>query len=142
MKKIINGKRYDTDTAKLVGEYDNDYATNDFRWYMEELYKKRTGEFFLYGEGGGLSKYSESYGDSRGYGNKFTPLNIDEAKEWMEKNCDAEEYEEVFEIEEEGNIAFSLLIPENLYNKLKEHSEEKDESMKEVIVKSLEKYLG
>ena len=37
----------------------------------------------------------------------------------MEKNCDAEEYEEVFEIEEEGNIAFSLLIPENLKNNLK-----------------------
>jgi hypothetical protein len=29
-----------------------------FRWVCEELYRKRTGEYFLYGEGGPMSKYS------------------------------------------------------------------------------------
>lgn len=46
MKKIINGKKYDTSTAKYLGEYDFGYQSS-FNWYREELYEKKTGEFFL-----------------------------------------------------------------------------------------------
>ena len=49
MIKIINGKKYNTDTAKMVGDYDNNQPTNDFYYFAEELYRKKTGEFFLYG---------------------------------------------------------------------------------------------
>lgn len=51
MKKIINGKKYDTETATSVGEYSSNYACSDYKHYDETLYKKKTGEFFLYGEG-------------------------------------------------------------------------------------------
>ena len=40
MKKIINGKRYDTDTARLIGSTGYSYAGNSAYW-LEELYLKK-----------------------------------------------------------------------------------------------------
>ena len=56
MKKIINNKLYDTDTAKRLG-YDG--GGDGFDSWTEELYKKRTGEYFIYGEGGARTRYGE-----------------------------------------------------------------------------------
>ena len=85
MKKIINGRLYNTETAELIASHDNGYFANDFHYCSEDLYRKKNGEFFLYGEGGGLSKYAEPYGNGWGYGEIITPLSVDEAKKWMEK---------------------------------------------------------
>ena len=38
MKKIINGRLYDTGTAKEIGCYENGYGAGDFRYYYESLY--------------------------------------------------------------------------------------------------------
>ena len=46
MKKYINGKVYDTETAQLIGTYANGGNWRDFSHYEETLYRKRTGEFF------------------------------------------------------------------------------------------------
>ena len=54
MKKIINGKMYNTETACLMGEHSNCYGPNDFRCCSEQLYQKRTKEFFMYGSGGAM----------------------------------------------------------------------------------------
>ena len=51
MKKIINGRLYNTESAKKVGYYNNGRIYNDFSFFEETLYRKRTGEFFLHGEG-------------------------------------------------------------------------------------------
>ncbi len=92
-KKIINGKLYNTETATLVGEWCNNNSTNDFKYCEENLYRKCTGEYFLYGEGGPLSKYSKSYGDnSWGYGYAITPLSEEEAKQWAEDRLSTDEY--------------------------------------------------
>ena len=101
MKKIINGKKYNTETAEFIGDYS--YSNpSDFHYFSEELYRKKTGEFFLYGEGGPASKYAEAVGvRACAGGEKIIPLTIDEAKEWAEKNLDADKYEELFgEVEE------------------------------------------
>lgn len=95
MKMIINGKKYDTETAKMVGSYDNGYY-GDYRYEEEELYLKKTGEFFLYGYGGALSKYASYYGDMRSEGRDITPLTLEEAKKWAMKHMDGDEYEEAF----------------------------------------------
>lgn len=160
MKKIINGRRYDTSTATLIDYYMiNDIGfdgvdksdVESFKKYisekrlldqrLENLYRKKTGEFFLYVLNGPMSELAgrKLYG-KRNYEN-IIPLSIDEAKEWMEECSDAETYESVFEIEEEGNMAFSLLIPETLYDKLKEKSEKTGNTMKDIIVEALESNL-
>lgn len=58
MKKIINNKLYNTDTANSLIYWYNDLPSNDGYYYAEELYIKKTGEYFLYGEGGALSPYA------------------------------------------------------------------------------------
>ena len=59
MKKIINGRLYDTDTAILIGYWDNGYGAGDFHKCYEELYRKKNGEFFLYGSGGAMTVYAD-----------------------------------------------------------------------------------
>lgn len=102
MKKIINGKMYNTETARLVGEYDSNYPRNDFNWFEEELYRKRTGEFFLYGNGNAMSPYTESCGDNSWCGSQeIIPYTEDEARRWVGKHLDADTYVELFgEVEE------------------------------------------
>ena len=97
MKKIINGKKYDTETAKELGNYWNGYPSNDFKCYYETLYIKKTGEYFLFGEGGGLSPYATSCGNnSWGSGKEIIPLTEAKAKTWAEKHLNADEYEAIF----------------------------------------------
>ena len=53
MKEVrIDGKRYNINTAEFIASWDNDLPYMDFGYLKETLYRKRTGEFFLYGEGG------------------------------------------------------------------------------------------
>lgn len=141
MKRIINGKRYDTDTAQFIKTYSSGLSISDFRYYDETLYLKKTGEFFLYATGNGASEYAGKYGDLRGPGEKIVPLTLDEARAWVEKIEDPDLYEELFDVEEESNIAFSLLLPENLYKMLDDKAAEDGITKKDIVVKALEEYL-
>ena len=96
MKKIINGKMYNTETARVVGG--TGYGCpSDLDYWKEELYRKKTGEFFLYGEGGPMSKYARYCGQNQwAGGEEIIPLNLEEAQEWAETYLSAEEYEEIF----------------------------------------------
>lgn len=101
MKKVINGKRYDTETAELCGSREYGYP-GDFDHVSEELYQKRTGEFFLYGEGGANSKYRKEISmNSWSGGEKIIPLTDDEAREWAEEYLYATDYERLFTVTEE-----------------------------------------
>ena len=100
MKKVINGKMYNTETATLIESFSHKYPS-DFEWLKETLYQKETGEFFIDGEGGAASKYAEeSAAGGWVYGRKITPLTESEAQAWVEKNADSELYEELWEVAE------------------------------------------
>ena len=112
MNKIINGKRYNTETAKALASYS--YSNRmDFHFFEETLYQKSTGEFFLYGIGGAASKYARSIEQNTwAGGEKIMPLSVDNARAWAEKYLTGDEYEEIFGIVEESNakksVTFSL----------------------------------
>ena len=93
MNKVINGKRYSTESAHFCG--DREYGNHsDLNHLYEVLYQKRTGEFFLFGAGGAKSKYAKAIGANDWYGGeKIIPLTDDEAKKWAEKYLDGEDYE-------------------------------------------------
>lgn len=111
MKKIINGKVYDTATAKKVASWYSSYARNDFHYYEEELYQKKTGEFFLSGEGNAASPYSKSCGQNEWCGSeKIQPLTYKEAQEWAEKHLDGDEYCEIFGDPDEDSEDVTLCI--------------------------------
>ena len=102
MKKIINGKRYDTETAEYIGSTSWGDGPRDFNYWSEELYRMRTGEFFLHGEGGANSKYREEISmNSWSGGERIIPLTDEEAREWAEEYLDSEAYEKLFTVTEE-----------------------------------------
>lgn len=112
MKKIINGRRYDTGTAKEIGNANYNGSVTDFQWWDETLYLKRTGEFFIAGEGGPMSKYARSTGqNSWSGGEAIEPLTLKEAQEWGEKHLDADEYESVFGVIEEDKAQIATWVP-------------------------------
>jgi len=80
MRTIINGKKYDTNTAKLLFSWISKPGLY-FRENSELLYRKETGEFFLL-----VSVL----------GNKsIAPLTLDEALKWSETHMTVEEYESI-----------------------------------------------
>jgi len=102
MKRIINGKRYDSETARLVGKFSNPGSGRDFQHYVESLYQKRTGEYFLYGIGGPMTQYAVSTGqNSWSGGSKIIPFTADEARDWAEEHLTADEYEAEFPVNPE-----------------------------------------
>ncbi len=101
MKKIINGRLYNTETAKLVGSTSRSHP-RDLGYWKEDLYLKKTGEFFLHGLGGAFTKYGKNI-DRNTFtgGEEITPLSLEDAKAWAEKYLSVEDYEEIFgEVEE------------------------------------------
>ena len=97
MKKIIGGKLYNTETAELIDSYSNGLSNNDFHCIREGLYRKKTGEFFLYGWGGANTRYGEQVGSNTWCGGEaITPLTEADAKAWLERYADADVYIECF----------------------------------------------
>ena len=97
MKRIIDGKKYNTETAECVAEWSNHYYPNDFHYCQESLYKTQKGAWFVAGHGGALSKYSEPVGNNaRGGGEGLEPLTPGEARQWLEDKGFTEELEEHF----------------------------------------------
>ena len=122
MKKIINGKIYDTATAERAGGWSNNRSTSDFSYCSEDLYRKRTGEFFLHGEGGPMSKYAVSCGNNEwGYGKQIIPLSYDAARKWAEEHLPADRYEAIFgEVgEDESRAAVTLSLSASAIQKAK-----------------------
>ena len=101
MKKVIDGKVYNTETATLVAEYDNGYYGGDFNKMEEALFKSPKGQFFLAGSGGPMSKYAERQGNTSSSGSGLTLLTEQEALSWCEEvEIDADVIADTFTVEE------------------------------------------
>ena len=98
MKKVINGRMYNTETAKFIADAFPTTVgdTTDFCYCYERLFKKRTGEYFIAGEGGPSSRWGESWDNGWVGGSGIKPLEEKEAKAWLEKNGDTDSYIEEF----------------------------------------------
>ena len=91
MRKIINNKKYDTETAQEICDYTYYNNGNPCSW--DTIYKKKTGEFFLCHTTNGQDLF-----DRRAY---ITPLTEAGAKKKCQEWMTGEDYEEVFgEVEE------------------------------------------
>jgi hypothetical protein len=116
MKRIINGKVYDTDTSKYISRYSVNTA-DSFDYFSEALYRKKTGEFFLLGEGGARTVYAvhtEGY-NWRG-GSKIIPLSPGAARDWAEEHLSPDKYAEIFEpiTDSDDSVTVSARIPASL----------------------------
>ena len=141
MKKIIDGKMYNTETAKELNYWSNNLGPRDFSHMTETLYRKKTGEFFLHGEGGARTKYAESCGHGWTSGEQIVPLTFAEAKEWAEENLDADEYEEIFgEVPEDNSkVLISLTVSVTCAEMLKRRASESGKTQGEIVEEALRK---
>lgn len=102
MKKVIDGKVYNTETAELVASYNNGISRRDFGFCEEDLYKTKKGAFFVHGEGGAMSGWSQSCGSNgRCGGSGIEVLSKKAALAWCEEHgVDADTIAMHFEVEE------------------------------------------
>lgn len=135
MKKIINQKRYDTDTAIKVGRLDNDALPNDFNYCAETLYRKKTGEYFLHCEGNANSKYGKWSGNIGGWGEQIQPLSYPQAQAWAEKNLDFDTYESEFgALEDNGETeVLSISLPKHIAEKFRRTAAQKSITLGELL---------
>ncbi|MFA6804319.1 MAG: hypothetical protein WCR24_07525 [Candidatus Methanomethylophilaceae archaeon] len=136
MFKVINGKRYSTETSRKVAEYDNGRPVNDFNHYEETLFCKKTGEYFLYGEGGPASKYARETGqNSWSGGEAIIPLSLDNAKEWAENAMDGDDYEKEFgEIDEsEDKCSVNIRLTPGIRDEAKQMALVKNVTLSQLI---------
>lgn len=142
MKRIIKGKVYDTATAKELGWWENIQDVRNFNHFSETLYRKRTGEFFLYGKGGPSTKYSQRVDQNCWSGGEdIIPISVDNAQAWVEDHLDAEDYEKIFGTVDEDaeDILLTFKAPASLDKKLTDKATVLGISKSELLRQLIEK---
>jgi hypothetical protein len=95
MKKLLNGKLYDTAKASKLAQFTNGAPPHSPQYIKETLYRTPRGNYFIHGSGGYLTPYREVFGPSCGPGEDITALDRDQCLLWCERT---------------GNEAAALLI--------------------------------
>jgi|GEM_PF-743066 len=128
MYKVINGKGYNTDAAQVLETWTNNQKGN--KYAEENLYRKKTGEYFLFTKSSG--------------GQKIIPITMQDAMSWAEKRLPSKEVEVLFSgvVEPEidsNNERVGVLIPRPLMEALRERKEKAGESITDQIIGALYK---
>ena len=84
MIAVIDGRRYNTDTAEEVGRESNGHFRSDFNFETTALYRTPNGRWFQHGEGGATSYYAQRDGNSWCWGEKITAVDDATAQAFLE----------------------------------------------------------
>lgn len=99
--RVVDGKRYDTDTARHLCHIRCTETGGDFGWENTDLYVTKKGTYFLAGEGNASSRWGQRAiggGSIPGVGVK--PIAADEARHMLEQEDETFLIEELFEVED------------------------------------------
>ena len=135
MRKVIEGHRYDSDTARVVGTWDNRLDRSDLYWVQETLYRTRAWLYFVHGEGGARTQYSRQDGIGGWTGGEsVTPLPADDARMWAERHLTGEECEAEWGTPDEGEgRVMSVRVPEATYQAIRRAAADTSRTMGEVV---------
>ena len=137
MKKVISGVLCDTDTAKMLGEYEHD-CKSSFHWYMERLYRTKSGRYFIHGKGHAASPYARKVAQSEwAPGEAIKLLPPEAARQWAEDHLDAAEYISAFGEPEEMS---SVLIADETKVKLVELKRKTGKDIDRLIAEAVDRY--
>ena len=140
MKKIIQGVLCDTSTAKFLGEASY-LSDRDFAHWSEELYRTKSGKYFLYGEGGPASRYAVTVGQNEwSGGEKIQLLSRETAMKWAEEYLDGDEYIAAFGDPEEAEKAMSVILPLKTRERLEVLKCETGITFSEIIARAIATY--
>lgn len=97
MKKVIDGLKYDTETATEVYRETSGFP-GDFRYRERVLYLSRNGRWFMYHRGGAMTDMGVSAGDNSLAGSEnIEPISDSEAYDFLERNSSEPEALEALE---------------------------------------------
>lgn len=139
MKRIISNKVYDTATARELARIDTG-STAELSFWGEALYQKRTGEYFIHGEGGPMSRYAQNVGGTEwGWGEKIVPLTPEKARAWAEEHLDGDAYEKLFGVPDEdaGRVTLCVQLPADLDAGIRRRAAEEGVSLTALIERIL-----
>ena len=141
MIKIINGRKYSTETAVSIGGVASSLESNLYR-VTETLYRKKSGEYFLHGQGGPMTQYAtpESGGNWSGV-EAISPMTYIEAKAWAEEHLTAEEFETTFGVvtDDESTVALNTNLSAAANDKLRRMASTDGISIKMLLERMIEK---
>lgn len=124
MKKVINGKVYDTTKAQLITEAHHDNIKDaDGKSLKQWFYRKKTGEFFVQAEGAAIvleNIFQHDYKPNDG----IYPLTYEQAQRWAERELTAERWEEIFgdPEDDETQVSVNISMTAKAANTLKQNA--------------------
>ena len=137
MKKIIQGKLYNTDTARKLAHWESDLTYNDLKWSQEDLYRTKSGAYFIHGQGGAMSRYAQpAVGGGWGSGELIWPIPLDEAQDWAEERLAADEYQDIFGPVDEASDTrerLNLYVGSDTKATLQRMSQEQGRSISQIV---------
>lgn len=142
MKKVIQGVLCDTKTANRLGVYQY-LSRRDFHYFREELYRTKSGKFFLYGEGGAASPYATKVAQNEWTGGeKIKLLPPEAARQWAEEHLDGDEYIAAFGEPDEDGEPVVLTIDSATKRRLDRMKEATGKSIKQLVAEAVIRYSG
>ena len=118
IKRVIDGKAYNTETAQLIHEYlegedDTPNPRHPFGMaqhpYAEQLYRTRLGKFFLVLRHEPYRNPAIQDGGDLDLRDRIVPLEPEHAMKWMEKHCN-EKITDFVELPEAGEPSTTLTL--------------------------------
>ena len=132
MLKIIDGRRYDTNTARLIQKKSNQHADSDARW-EETLYRSKTGLWFLYCTGGEKTIYAKP---------SISPISEDAAVTWLTENFGKGTAQEVLCNVSGVATPVTIQIPKVLMEKIAAQQKATGRSRTDVVLAALNAYFS
>lgn len=87
MKKIIDWKLYNTETAEYIGGYTrNGTSVQDFNYIEKSIYKTKNGQFFEYIVGGAATEYACHEARMRYAWRHINLMATEDIIRWLEEN--------------------------------------------------------
>ena len=118
IKRVIDGKAYNTDTSQLIHEYlEDDDERPDPRHpfgmaqhpYAEQLYRTRLGKFFFVLRNEPYKNLAIQDGGDLDFQDRIIPLQQEHAVKWMEKHCN-EKITQFVDVPEAGEPSTTLTL--------------------------------
>lgn len=136
MEKRIGGKRFNTETARKVGQWDNNASDKPKAYCMvETLYKKKTGEYFLHYLVGALLPVGR---EEDTLIEAISPMTEEAARAWAEQKLDSDDVARIFGID--GSDQFEPIyaaIPTSLKKEMDHVRKETGETTKEFLSRAI-----
>lgn len=136
MKKVIRNKVYDTDTATLIKQADHPNITNGEGPCKQSLYRKRTGDYFLYVSGATTDTFHNLRIATQTHDREhhIYLLTYDQARAWCEAEMTADEWLKHFSpIEDDSLCALNLTLSASAVSKFKVVAQQQQISQRELM---------